>query len=173
MDTWSTMLLGLLTGLIVGIMPLGMGWRYQQKGLAWGGFIACAIAGLIYSLRLAVPVAVVWTIFIVKYGQPAAPPIQKDHPIKTCPHCHKEVHVMDCWEPMVFVAKTKGAKAVYADPKEGYLLWAMAAYLVNNPKRPAERTQAAFDLLDFMLGPWYGAKITGMRRFKHGHCLGG
>lgn len=78
---------------------------------------------------------------------------------------NKEVHVMDCWEPMVFVAKTKGAKAVYADPKEGYLLWAMAAYLVNNPKRPAERTQAAHDLLDFMLGPWYGAKITGMRGY--------
>ena len=77
----------------------------------------------------------------------------------------REVHVMDCWEPMVFVAKTKGAKAVYADPKEGYLLWAMAAYLVNNPKRPAERTQAAYDLLDFMLGPWYGAKITGLRGY--------
>jgi len=78
---------------------------------------------------------------------------------------NKEVYVMDCWEPMVFVAKTKGAKAVYADPKEGYLLWAMAAYLVNNPKRPAERTQAAYELLNFMLGPWYGAKITGMRGY--------
>ncbi len=77
----------------------------------------------------------------------------------------KEVHVMDCWEPMVFVAKGKGIDAVYADPKEGYLLWAMAAYVVKNPDRPPERLEAAYQLLDFMLGPWYGAKITGMRGY--------
>jgi len=77
----------------------------------------------------------------------------------------KEVHVMDCWEPMVFVAKGKGVDAVYADPKEGYLLWAMAAYIVKNPDRPPEQTDAAYQLLDFMLGPWYGAKITGMRGY--------
>ncbi len=47
----------------------------------------------------------------------------------------KEVYVIDCWEPMVFVAKSKGMDVVYADPKEGYLLWAMAAYLVKNPNR--------------------------------------
>jgi len=73
---------------------------------------------------------------------------------------NKEVYVIDCWEPMVFVAKSKGVNAVYADPKEGYLLWAMAAYLTKNPKRSAEATQAAYALLDFMLGGWYGAKIT-------------
>jgi spermidine/putrescine-binding protein len=78
---------------------------------------------------------------------------------------NREVYVMDCWEPMVFVAKSKGARAVYADPREGYLLWAMAAYLVNNPKRPAERTQVAYDLMNFILGPWYGAKITSMRGY--------
>ena len=73
---------------------------------------------------------------------------------------NKEVYVSDCWEPMVFVAKSKGVNAVYADPKEGYLLWAMAAYLTKNPKRSADATQAAYALLDFMLGGWYGAKIT-------------
>ena len=78
---------------------------------------------------------------------------------------NREIYVMDCWEPMVFVAKSKGARAVYADPREGYLLWAMAAYLVNNPKRPAERTQVAYDLMNFILGPWYGAKITSMRGY--------
>ncbi len=52
----------------------------------------------------------------------------------------KEVYVIDCWEPMVFVAKSKGIDAVYADPKEGYLLWAMAAYLVKNPNRSEEQT---------------------------------
>lgn len=77
----------------------------------------------------------------------------------------KEVYVMDCWEPMVFVAKSKGIDAVYADPKEGYLLWAMAAYIVKNPKRTPEQTAAAYQLLDYMLGGWYGAKITTLRGY--------
>ncbi len=78
---------------------------------------------------------------------------------------NKEVYVIDCWEPMVFVAKSKGINAVYADPKEGYLLWAMAAYIVKNPKRTPEQEAAAYQLLDFMLGGWYGAKITVMRGY--------
>ena len=78
---------------------------------------------------------------------------------------NKEVYVIDCWEPMVFVAKSKGVDAVYADPKEGYLLWAMAAYLTKNPKRSPEETKAAYQLLDFMLGGWYGAKITVLRGY--------
>jgi len=78
---------------------------------------------------------------------------------------NKEVHVMDCWEPMVFVAKSKGVDAVYARPKEGYLLWAMAAYIVKNAGRKPERQEAAYKLLDFMLGAWYGATITGLRGY--------
>ena len=77
----------------------------------------------------------------------------------------KEVHVIDCWEPMVFVARDQGHDVVYAAPKEGYLLWAMAAYLVNNPERNEEDLNATYDLLDFMLGPWYGAKITLLRGY--------
>ena len=78
---------------------------------------------------------------------------------------NKEVYVMDCWEPMVFVAKSKGVDAVYADPKEGYLLWAMAAYIVKNAERTPETQAAAYALLDFMLGGWYGATITGSRGY--------
>lgn len=77
----------------------------------------------------------------------------------------KEVHVMDCWEPMVFVANAQGHNVVYADPKEGYLLWAMAAYIVNNPDRSAADVDDTYALLDFMLGPWYGAKITLLRGY--------
>jgi putative spermidine/putrescine transport system substrate-binding protein len=77
----------------------------------------------------------------------------------------KEVHVIDCWEPMVFVAREQGHDVVYAAPKEGYLLWAMAAYVVNNPERSEEDLNATYDLLDFMLGPWYGAKITLLRGY--------
>jgi spermidine/putrescine-binding protein len=77
----------------------------------------------------------------------------------------QEVYVIDCWEPMVFVAKDQGVDAVYADPKEGYLLWAMAAYIVKNPDRSEEQTEAVYALLDFMLGGWYGAKITNLRGY--------
>ena len=77
----------------------------------------------------------------------------------------KEVHVIDCWEPMVFVARDQGHEVVYAAPKEGYLLWAMAAYVVNNPERTEQDLNATYDLLDFMLGPWYGAKITLLRGY--------
>ena len=77
----------------------------------------------------------------------------------------REVYVMDCWEPMVFAARAKGLNVTYAAPKEGYLLWAMAAYIVNDPGRPKARVDDAYKLLDFMLGPWYGAKITLLRGY--------
>jgi len=77
----------------------------------------------------------------------------------------KEVHVMDCWEPMVFVARDQGVNARYADPEEGYLLWAMAAYIVNNPQMSDADAAAVYELLDFMLGGWYGATITLMRGY--------
>lgn len=73
---------------------------------------------------------------------------------------NKEVYVMDCWEPMVFAAREQGVEVKYADPKEGYLLWAMAAYIVNNPDHSEEDIEAAYNLLNFMLGPWYGATIS-------------
>jgi putative spermidine/putrescine transport system substrate-binding protein len=77
----------------------------------------------------------------------------------------KEVKVIDCWEPMVGAAEGKGVKSVYAQPKEGYLLWAMAAYIVRNPARSPEQTKAVYELLDFLLGGWYGAKITLTRSY--------
>ena len=77
----------------------------------------------------------------------------------------QEVYVMDCWEPMVFVANSKGENAKYAQPKEGYLLWAMAAYIVDNPDRSEKELDDTYALLNFMLGPWYGAKITLLRGY--------
>jgi spermidine/putrescine-binding protein len=78
---------------------------------------------------------------------------------------NKEVYVMDCWEPMVFVANSQGHNTRYAAPKEGYLLWAMAAYIVNNPDRSEADLDDTYKLLDFMLGPWYGAKIALLRGY--------
>jgi spermidine/putrescine-binding protein len=77
---------------------------------------------------------------------------------------NQEVYVIDCWEPMVFAAKARGINAVYAAPKEGYLLWAMAVYLVDRDRSP-ERLNACYQLLDYMLGPEYGAIITNLRGY--------
>lgn len=77
----------------------------------------------------------------------------------------KEVHVIDCWEPMVMAANAQGANVLYASPKEGFLLWAMVAYIVNDPNKTEEERTATYDLLNFMIGPWYGATITGMQGY--------
>lgn len=78
---------------------------------------------------------------------------------------NKEVYVQDCWEPMVFAARRQGVQAEYARPKEGYLLWSLGPYIVNNPKRTAEHEEAMYQLLDFMLDDWYGAKISLLRGY--------
>jgi putative spermidine/putrescine transport system substrate-binding protein len=76
----------------------------------------------------------------------------------------QDVLVIDCWEPMVFTVQPKGLNWVYAKPKEGFLLWAMAAYIVNNTKRASDEA-GIYDLFNFMLGGWYGAKITLLRGY--------
>lgn len=78
---------------------------------------------------------------------------------------NKEVYVIDCWEPMVFTVKDKGVDWVYADPEEGYLLWAMAANIVNKPGMGDAEKKAVYELLNFMLGGWYGAKIALLRGY--------
>jgi spermidine/putrescine-binding protein len=76
----------------------------------------------------------------------------------------KDVLVIDCWEPMVFTVQPKGLNWVYAKPKEGFLLWSMAGYIINNPKRTGDEA-GIYDLFNFMLGGWYGAKITLLRGY--------
>lgn len=78
---------------------------------------------------------------------------------------NREVYVLDCWEPMVFASNAKGVKWVYGDPEEGYLLWAMAANIVNKPHLGAAEKKAIYELLNFMLGGWYGAKIALLRGY--------
>jgi spermidine/putrescine-binding protein len=77
---------------------------------------------------------------------------------------NKEVYVQDCWEPMVLTAKRQGVEAVYAKPKEGYLLWSYGPYIVKKPRDEA-RDKAMYALMDFLLSPWYGAKITQLRGY--------
>ncbi len=76
-----------------------------------------------------------------------------------------EVIIMDGWEPMVYEARTKGVKWAYAVPVEGYIMWAMAAYVTADETRSPERTEAVYQLLNFLLDPWYGAKISALRGY--------
>jgi spermidine/putrescine-binding protein len=72
-----------------------------------------------------------------------------------------EVIVMDTWEPVVFSLREQGIEAEYAEPEEGYLLWAMVDYLVNpTDGRSDARETATYDFLDWHLAGWYGAAIT-------------
>jgi putative spermidine/putrescine transport system substrate-binding protein len=78
---------------------------------------------------------------------------------------NKEVYVLDGWEPMVIAVQSKGLKCRYAVPKEGYMLWAMSGYITKNPNRSEERTRAIYELFNFMMGPWYAARLSSMNGY--------
>ena len=77
----------------------------------------------------------------------------------------KQVAVIDCGEPTVTAANARGVNAVYAAPVEGYLLWALTASIIHDDDRPEAKTQAAYDLIDFLLDGWYGTTIGLARGF--------
>ena len=77
----------------------------------------------------------------------------------------KEAAIVDCGEPTVAAVSAQGVNAVYAAPVEGFLLWALSVSIVRNPERSQETTQAAYDLIDFLLDGWYGATIGLARGF--------
>jgi len=78
---------------------------------------------------------------------------------------NKEVYVLDGWEPMTYSVKARGVECEYAVPKEGYMLWAMSGYITNNPNRTEERQKAIYELFNFMMGPWYGTRISATRGY--------
>ena len=77
----------------------------------------------------------------------------------------KEVHVIDCWEPMVFVAREQGHDASTPRRRKATCCgrWPPTWSAIRSAARRTWRTTYA--LLDFMLGPWYGAKITLLRGY--------
>lgn len=63
----SELIIGaILAGIVCGLVPLIFGLVRGEKGLAFGGFAACLVAGLILGLILAVPMAIVFTVLIWK-----------------------------------------------------------------------------------------------------------
>ena len=71
---------------------------------------------------------------------------------------NKEVYVIDCWEPMVFVAKSQGRRRRLCR-SQGRLPAVGDGGLSREEPEPQRRSRptAAYQLLDFMLGGWYGA----------------
>jgi hypothetical protein len=69
----STLLLnlfgGLVAGLVMGLIPLIVGLKKRQKALAWSGFGACILSGLLLGLLLSLPVAMIFLIIILVRGK--------------------------------------------------------------------------------------------------------
>jgi len=63
---------GLVVGMLCGLGPLLTGRKRGREALGIGGFIACAISGLVLGLLLAIPVALIFTMIIFFSKPPAA-----------------------------------------------------------------------------------------------------
>jgi putative spermidine/putrescine transport system substrate-binding protein len=76
----------------------------------------------------------------------------------------EEVIVMDTWEPVVYALREQGMNVEYAEPKEGYMLWLVANYLLKSAVDRGQE-QAYYDMTNYQFGGWYGATITGLRGY--------
>lgn len=56
----------LLTGIIIGLIPIIYGLKKEKIGLAIGGFFVCVISGLFFGLLLAIPAVTVVVYLIWK-----------------------------------------------------------------------------------------------------------
>jgi hypothetical protein len=56
----------IVAGVVCGLVPLIVGLTRGEKGLAWGGFVSCIIGGFVLGLIAAVPLAIIFTVLIVK-----------------------------------------------------------------------------------------------------------
>ena len=75
----------------------------------------------------------------------------------------KEVAVVEGPEALLAAARQEGVNAVQAAPMEGYLLWALTASIVRAPAREQDSEEALYDLIDFLLDGWYGARLGLLR----------
>ena len=63
----SELIIGaIVAGVICGLVPLITGLVKGENSLAWGGFVACIAGGFVLGLILALPLAVLFTVLIVR-----------------------------------------------------------------------------------------------------------
>jgi hypothetical protein len=72
MDVETMLLAGLIAGIVCGLVPLIAGYVKGRLQLGIIGFVVTALSGLVLGLLLAVPVAIVFTLFIVLSGRERA-----------------------------------------------------------------------------------------------------
>ena len=60
----QSILFGFIAGVVCGLAPPIFGAMRARMALGVGGFVACAAAGAVLGLLLAVPVAIVFVYFI-------------------------------------------------------------------------------------------------------------
>lgn len=74
----------------------------------------------------------------------------------------KEVVMMSCWEPQVYVSRRKGVFVEYGTMKEGHQVWNNMVMLSKGGKQRGKE-DAYYRLCDVFLSPWYCA--SQMARF--------
>jgi putative spermidine/putrescine transport system substrate-binding protein len=77
---------------------------------------------------------------------------------------NEEVWIMDTWEPVVYALKAEGKNVEYAWPKEGFMFWLVANYLLKGAVDRGKE-QAFYDLCNFQFSGWYVAKIATVRGY--------
>lgn len=66
----------------------------------------------------------------------------------------KEVVMMSCWEPQVYVSRRKGVYVEYGTMKEGHQVWNNMVMLSKGGKSRGKE-DAYYKLCDVFLSPWY------------------
>jgi spermidine/putrescine-binding protein len=69
----------------------------------------------------------------------------------------KEVVMMSCWEPQVYVSRRKGVHVEYANMKEGHQVWNNVVMLSKGGKQRGKE-DAFYRLCDAFLSHWYTSK---------------
>lgn len=63
----SELIIGaIVAGVVCGLVPLITGLVKGEQSLAWGGFVACIAGGFVLGIILAVPLAILFTVLIVR-----------------------------------------------------------------------------------------------------------
>jgi putative spermidine/putrescine transport system substrate-binding protein len=84
---------------------------------------------------------------------------------------NEEVWIMDTWEPVVYALKSQGKNIEYAWPKEGFMFWLVANYLLKGAVDRGKE-QAFYDLCNYQFSGWYVAQIATVRGYLTPTSLG-
>jgi MFS family permease len=79
----GTIVGSLVSGALVGLVPLIMGLKKNFKGLAIGGFVACLVGSFLMGLLLSVPICVVFAVIIAVKAKKAGSQTTKQEETNT------------------------------------------------------------------------------------------